>query len=683
MDRNIVAENTNAQEFEFEVDETSNDRRYGSRYHISCENGKKQYYDFFRTFLLYPNNLKTIKFCNKKDQKDRNDKKDIIGEVSIATVEDRNALLGNLFRHKKPLDFLSQFVVGADVLVIESALRGQARPDTSHRHIDTPFGQLFQQDWGKLVADDQLQCLQKMLPLMSPANSDTLTGLLSMSNEAISRFGPNPYPGVSKDKCFKMVCFINVASLNCINAKFGRSAGTEAIKHYAREIDRVLQEVLESLQRQKGRKLYGTTHRKGGDEQTFVIIITGVLLSDDSNSDSHSHSHSHSDSHCDSDPPEEIKEIYDTLVTEEYDNTQEQLASSLVSLQYTSKSENSNTHVGVTVPTFLRIGFCWCKMETLDGTTIYTVEGGQHQEGNKKDIHSMIKLTEIVQEKVKKDVGLDRNDAKSLQHIRGKGKCNYFKLIECSDDNMLTWKTWLKKQREDEEMMLESNMARGLADGYFWNFVKDVALDIRDANAENGTGTGTGIGLNYSETKTVRKSVKRLFIIVPDKLNWDEGDPIADFKEKAKTYLIGCKIQNSAKRKESRIKRVTELIMPDKHGNDSNDEVEEGIIIDIPTTLTAIIMRLRDNSEYEDRRIDKKQLGRELSAFISQVVKRVKEDKEGLSTFVTVVVVTKHNSTNQDFMKKIGCLNAYLNENPHKMIVHLEKTSKDQDFQFE
>ena len=137
---------------------------------------------------------------------------------------------------------------------------------------------LFENDWGTIDSflggsDQQLKCLESMVRLMSDFNVDRKTDLLS--NEAIDLLGPKPYPGVSPEICFKLVGFIDIS-------QYGMVEGDKAITYYAKTIDNRLQDVLSRLRKEnKERRLYGTTHRKGGDE--FVIVIAGVLTTSGDN----------------------------------------------------------------------------------------------------------------------------------------------------------------------------------------------------------------------------------------------------------------------------------------------------------------------------------------------------------------------------------------------------------------
>ena len=554
-----------------------------------------------QTFRKCPN-LKTIKFCNK------NDKNDIIGEVSIAMVEDRDALLKKFDRYKKPIDILSRF--GASLNSIKIALEQEV--DLK----DTPFDKIFEKHWEDAV--EQLECLRYIPRLMSPAYEDALTKLLS--NEAINLFGPKPYPGVSEDNCFKMVCFIDISSLKCINTTFKMAEGTKAIKQYAKEIDRVLQKELKSF-RTKDRKLYGTTHRKGGDE--YVIIITGVLSDPES-----------------ADVPKEIQEIYDTVIEK---------TDSLVSIDYVAPSEKK--YGGETVPTFLRIGCCWCKMNFME-----VVEG---QEQKEKDIHPMIDLAEILQEIVKKEVGLDRNDAKSLEEIRENGKKNYSALIEYNATNVGKYKKELEDQKENDTQKMESYMGRGqsLADGYFLNFLEEIATDICNAKESASQINKKGIHLSVfpkPELNTSRKVENRLLIIVPSQLDWDKDDPIVDFIEESKgDNFKGCEIKKAGN-DNGRIKQLNVIIIPDS---------EEAIIIDIPTTFSSLLRSIKRKCETSTTtKIDKnkklaKLFHKEVDEFIKQIIYDLEE--HGLDKVVTVVKIDKLDKT---FFKKIQKVNVHLNK---------------------
>ena len=206
---------------------------------------------------------------------------------------------------------------------------------------------------------------------MSDFNVDPDTSVLS--NNAIALFGPKPYPGCNPQQCFKVVCYIDVSSfILCINDTLGMEEGDKALKYYAWKIDTILKQMVKSEWKpnDENRKLYGTTHRVGGYGYKFVILITGVLEANDHK--------------------QVPNEIYDKLKNDE---------DGLASIKY----EMGN------VFTFLRAGFCWCKMND-----------------SMKDIDSMIRLAEIEQDKVKEDLGIGIYDSKSLEAIhpcRRKIKC--------------------------------------------------------------------------------------------------------------------------------------------------------------------------------------------------------------------------------------------------------------------
>jgi hypothetical protein len=241
-------------------------------------------------------------------------------------------------------------------------------------------------------------------------------------------------------------------------------------------------------------------------------------------------------------------------------------------------------------------------------------------------------------------LGIDRNDTKYLEAIREDGKNNFWDLTSYNKENLKDCKRWSEERSKVEALRLEANMARGLADGYFWSLAKDVAIDIRDANG-NGS-----MKITYPKDKEependITKLVKRLLIIVPSALDWrkeEVEDQIGDFivSMRNENHFKNCKIEKSLnRRKASRIKGVTHVIMSDLE--------KEGIIIDIPTTLTSIIMRLRDESKSEDK-IDEVQFKNEVGAFSGQIVKRLEEYK--LDEYVTVV---KMDNLDDNFMKNI------------------------------
>jgi hypothetical protein len=116
--------------------------------------------------------------------------------------------------------------------------------------------------------------------------------------------------------------------------------------------------------------------------------------------------------------------------------------------------------------------------------------------------------------------------------------------------------TMIELQQEVND--LESSMALGLADGYFWNHVTDIA--------------------KHPSIK------KRLLIIVPRKLDQEQENPIKDFiKKKEDEKYFDCEHLHT---KGSRPKSVTKVI-----------GLDEDIFIDIPTTITSLFKNTKGDEE--------------------------------------------------------------------------------------
>ena len=237
-----------------------------------------------------------------------------------------------------------------------------------------PFDMLFEKEWED--RDQQLKCIEIIQALMKPLNDDTHL----LSNPAIALMGPSPYPGFLKDKCFKLAVYMDISSLECVNDK------SETIRYYVKTIDERLQNALSSVRNEKGRKVYETVRRVpvGGD--AFVIVITGVLTSDEKN--------------------EEVpKEIYEALVSDE----------GLTTIKYERNSEGAFPR---TVFTFLRAGFAWSVMTN---------------EYNLDKVTSMIHFAKDAQEEVKKDMGIVDTNGK-YRPLEAIGKKNFSELKEYNNN---------------------------------------------------------------------------------------------------------------------------------------------------------------------------------------------------------------------------------------------------------
>mmetsp|Transcript_28158 Transcript_28158/g.42610 ORF Transcript_28158/g.42610 Transcript_28158/m.42610 type:complete len:409 (+) Transcript_28158:47-1273(+) len=209
----------------------------------------------------------------------------------------------------------------------------------------------------------------------------------------------------------------------------------------------------------------------------------------------------------------------------------------------------------------------------------------------------------------------------------------------------------LKKEVEE----LKQSMALGLADGYFWNLVREISIDIRDAK-EYGPDGGK-LKLTYGRDGEALKHVDKFLILIPRELDWSKEDPIADLirEYKGLNYFKDCKIEKSPQRAESsRVKWVTDII-PGNGGEDDQSEFsydvdtcipsgsnDSRVVVDIPTTLTAMLMSLKaqcekttgvNNTNY----LDINKFHKEVSAFSFRLAWHLK--KENLEKYAAVVEI--------------------------------------------
>lgn len=204
---------------------------------------------------------------------------------------------------------------------------------------------------------------------------------------------------------------------------------------------------------------------------------------------------------------------------------------------------------------------------------------------------------------------------------------------------------------KEEVKALKQSMAIGLADGYFWNLVKEIAIDIRDAN-----GPQNSLKLEYPRQGEAFKLIKQFLVIVPRSLDWEKEDPIAYFIKgmKSEGYFKDCRIEKSLMRGDSsRIKWVTDVNLVPKAVN-SSDSIQRGIVVDIPTTLTALLMNLKSQVK-SSTEIDKVKFALEASSFSYRISWQLK--KNNLDSIVKVVEVENLN----DLLGKIRDIDQLLN----------------------
>ena len=172
---------------------------------------------------------------------------------------------------------------------------------------------------------------------------------------------------------------------------------------------------------------------------------------------------------------------------------------------------------------------------------------------------------------------------------------------------------------------------------YFWNLVKEIAIDIRDAN-----GPQNSLKLQYPRQGETFKLIKQFLVIVPRSLDWEKEDPIANFIRgmKHEGYFKDFQIEKSLMRGDSsRIKWVTDVNL-DPKAVPSSDGIQRGIVVDIPTTLTALLMNLKSQVK-SSTEIDKEKFALEDSSFSYRISWQLK--KNDLDSFVKVVEVENVN----------------------------------------
>lgn len=229
----------------------------------------------------------------------------------------------------------------------------------------------------------------------------------------------------------------------------------------------------------------------------------------------------------------------------------------------------------------------------------------------------------------------------------------------------------IRKLKNDIEELKQS-MAIGLADGYFWNLVREIAVDVRDAPHGLLELRHVGKDKDGNDLEPVRKYIHRFLVLVPRELDAKIDDPIANEINALKKQEIfkDCKIKKSVNRKSSsRMKFVTDLynissssstetssqISPVSRGAAGSKKKKEtsyqdGIIFDIPTTITALLMSLRDFShEGEDEqqqeqeggggntKIDTEKFQKEISTFTHRIAWQLKKAK--LEDYVKVIEI--------------------------------------------
>jgi len=144
------------------------------------------------------------------------------------------------------------------------------------------------------------------------------------------------------------------------------------------------------------------------------------------------------------------------------------------------------------------------------------------------------------------------------------------------------------KERKNEIQIkeLESSMARGLADGYFFNFVAPIAKIIRDK----------GEGTVKLDEEPFKKSFKKLYIIVPRSvplsvgINYDIVSKKIGGLESTFNVNYGEKINGR--------NRFVGVVGDDlEHDHDFKGDLH---LCDIPTTLSAVAQAFLEEHTDED-----------------------------------------------------------------------------------
>jgi len=234
---------------------------------------------------------------------------------------------------------------------------------------------------------------------------------------------------------------------------------------------------------------------------------------------------------------------------------------------------------------------------------------------------------------------------------------------------------------KNEIKQLKQSMAIGLADGYFWDRVREISIDIQDAKRYGLDGGKLRLEYHQREGGDVLKHVERFLILIPRELDWSNEDPIAALIQgyKEAGCFKDCEIQKSPRRAESsRVKRVTDIIASDDdisfinnddNDNDKNDITydadlgkrkeqrrDDGIIIDIPTALTAMLMSMKAESKGGEETIDIDKFQKEVSIFSCRLAWHLKKEK--MDKYAKVIEI---NDT-KDLMQKLFDINRFLNK---------------------
>mmetsp|Transcript_39788 Transcript_39788/g.96056 ORF Transcript_39788/g.96056 Transcript_39788/m.96056 type:complete len:502 (-) Transcript_39788:48-1553(-) len=190
------------------------------------------------------------------------------------------------------------------------------------------------------------------------------------------------------------------------------------------------------------------------------------------------------------------------------------------------------------------------------------------------------------------------------------------------------------RQLQRKVRKLKQSMATGLADGYFWNLVKEIAMDIRDANGPEKT-----LKLTYPREGENLKKVKRFLVLLPRSLDWTQEDPIKSLIQQYKDsgHFKDCKIEKSPLRSEStRVKWVTDVLLPTIDGSAQHPY---GILMDLPTTITSLVMDLKADQVLQNvpQRSTQSRFEEEVSLFAYRLAWQLKRHQ--LEAHVAVVEI--------------------------------------------
>ena len=188
----------------------------------------------------------------------------------------------------------------------------------------------------------------------------------------------------------------------------------------------------------------------------------------------------------------------------------------------------------------------------------------------------------------------------------------------------------LEKQVKD----LESSMARGLADGYFWNFVKVVAENIIDNVTYESNDGGIDNPID----------IQPFLIIVPREIpDWSKH-PTKYFKTNNTEFFYEAKIKKGDPIEEKRVLyNITSTGLR--------------IIIDMPDTINALILKIETETE-TDTHIREKSFRDEVRKFTERNAQQVKKQKLQDKVVVVEVKNLQSSITNIEYIRDAAAAHA-------------------------